>query len=192
MRLFVAAHPSDEVRTGAARCADQLRDRLEHVGASRGIRWIPPANLHLTVWFLGEVSEPRAGAVLDALRPPIPIAPFRLRVSGFGAFPPSGPPRVLWMGVTEGLQTLALLHEAVGARLEPWGFRPEGRAYSAHLTIARLKEPPQGEARSAIRHAVAHEQADAGGCRIDHLIVFRSRTSPSGAAYEPLLRVPLT
>ena len=192
MRLFVAAHPSEEVRNGAARGAGQLRDRLEHVGAARGIRWIPPANMHLTVWFLGEVSDPRAGAVLEALAPPVTIPPFDLHVSGFGAFPPSGPPRVLWMSVTEGLQGLALLHEEVGARLQPWGFRPEGRAYSAHLTIARLKEPPQGAARVAIRHAVAHEQADAGRCRIDHLIVFRSHTSPSGAAYEPLLRVPLT
>lgn len=192
MRLFVAAHPSDEVRNGAARCAGQLRDRLEHVGAARGIRWIPPGNMHLTVWFLGEVSDPRAGAVLEALAPPMTIPPFDLHVSGFGAFPPSGPPRVLWMSVTEGLHGLALLHEEVGARLQPWGFRPEGRAYSAHLTIARLKDPPQGAARVAIRQAVAHEQADAGRCRIDHLIVFRSRTAPSGAAYEPLLRVPLT
>jgi RNA 2',3'-cyclic 3'-phosphodiesterase len=192
VRLFVAAHPSEEVRTAAVRCADRLRARLEHVGASHGIRWIPAGNMHLTVWFLGEVSDARAGAVLDALRPPLTVRPFTLQVSGFGAFPPSGPPRVLWMGVTEGLEGLALLHEEVGSRLQPWGFRPEGRAYSAHLTIARLKEPPHGAARAAIRHAVMHEEADAGSCRVDHLLVFRSRTSPSGAAYEPLLRVPLT
>lgn len=191
MRLFVAAHPSEEVRTAAARCADRLRERLEHVGAAPGIRWIPPGNMHLTVWFLGEVSDARADAVLDALRPPIPFAPFSLHISGFGAFPPSGPPRVLWMSVTEGLDGLAHLHEEVGARLQPWGFRPEGRAYSAHLTIARLKEPPHGAARAAIRNAVMHEEGDAGICPVDHLVVFRSRTSPSGAAYEPLLRVPL-
>lgn len=147
--------------------------------------------MHLTVWFLGEVTEARAGAVLDALKPPIPIPSFTLRISGFGAFPPSGPPRVLWMGVTEGLEGLALLHEHVGTRLQPWGFRPEGRAYSAHLTIARVKESPAGAARTAIRHAVTHEPGDAGTCPIDHLVVVRSRTSPSGAAYEPLLRVPL-
>ena len=192
MRLFVAAHPSEEVRTGAAACATRLRERLEHVGAARGIRWIPPGNMHLTVWFLGEVSDARAGAVLEALQPPMTVPPFDLCVSGFGAFPPSGPPRVLWMGVTEGLDGLAELHEQVGARLQPWGFRPEGRAYSAHLTIGRIKEPPPSAARAAIRHAVAHEAGDAGTCRIDHLVVFRSRTAPSGAAYEPLLRVPLS
>jgi len=148
--------------------------------------------MHLTVWFLGDVSDARAGAVLEALREPLHVGPFPLHVEGFGAFPPSGPPRALWMGVTRGLQQLARLHDEVGVRLQPWGFPPEGRAYSAHLTIARVKEPPPGPARAAIRHAVAHQEGDAGACRIDHLLVFRSRTSPAGAVYEPLLRVPLT
>jgi len=176
----------------AAACADRLRARLEHAGAARGIRWVPQGNMHLTVWFLGEVSDARAGAVLEALQPPMAVPPFELQVAGFGAFPPSGPPRVLWMGVRRGLQALARLHEEVGARLQPWGFPPEARAYSAHLTIARIKEPPHGAARAALRHAARLEAGDAGMCWIDHLTVFRSRTAPAGAAYEPLLRVPLT
>jgi 2'-5' RNA ligase len=192
MRLFVAAHPSQEVRTKAAACADRLRARLEHAGVARGLRWIAPGNMHLTVWFLGEVSDARAGAVLETLQLPIAVPPFELHVAGFGAFPPSGPPRVLWMGVTRGLRELAQLHDEVGARLQPWGFPPEGRAYSAHLTMARIKEPPHGAARAALRNVVTHEPGDAGTCRIDHLTVFRSRTAPVGAAYEPLLRVPLT
>jgi len=192
MRLFVAAHPSEDVRTRAAACTERLRARLEHAGAARGIRWIPSGNMHLTVWFLGEVSDARAGAVLEALQPPIAVPPFELHVAGFGAFPPSGPPRVLWMGVMRGLQELARLHDEIGARLQPWGFLPEARAYSAHLTVARIKEPPRGAARAALRNAAAHEPGDAGACLIDHVTVFRSRTAPAGAAYEPLLRVPLT
>lgn len=192
MRLFVAAHPSDDVRARAAACAGVLRQRLEGAGAAQGIRWISPSNMHLTVWFLGDVSDARAGAVLEALQPPLRTGSFALHVEGFGAFPPSGPPRVLWMGVTRGLEQLARLHDEVGSRLQPWGFAPEGRAYSAHLTIGRVREAPSGAARAAIRNAETHQQGDAGACRMDHLTVFRSRTSPAGAVYEPLLRVPLT
>jgi len=191
VRLFVAAEPSERVRTSAAACTQRLRDRLDAGHAGGGIRWIPPDHLHLTVWFLGEVSEARASAVLDALRPALDVPGFDLHLAGFGAFPPSGPPRVLWMGVMRGLDELAAAHDQVGARLEPWGFAPEARAYSAHLTIARVKHPPQGAARAALRRAVAHEPANAGSCRIAELTVFRSRTSPQGAVYEPLLRVPL-
>ena len=192
MRLFVAAEPSDDVRNAAVECAQRLRARLERSHADSGLRWVPASNLHLTVWFLGEVSEPRADAVLDALRPALETPSFELHIDGFGAFPPSGPPRVMWMGVTRGLAELARAHEEVGTRLQPWGFPAEGRAYSAHLTIARVKEPPHGAARTALRQALAHEPADAGSCRIPELTVFRSRTSPKGAVYERLLRVPLS
>lgn len=192
MRLFVAAEPAAEVRRAAADCAARLRARLEREDAAKGIRWIPAENLHLTVWFLGEVSDARTSPVLDALRPALATPSFDLHLEGFGAFPPSGPPRVFWIGVTEGLAQLAMAHDEVGERLQPWGFAPEARAYSAHLTIARVKESPHGGARGKIRAAIAEEPADAGTCRIDALTVFRSRTHPSGAVYEPLLRVPLT
>ena len=160
--------------------------------AADGLRWVPAENLHLTVWFLGEVSDARASAVIESFMPRMKAPAFDLHLAGFGAFPPAGPPRVLWIGVTEGLPQLAQAHDEVGERLAPWGFAPEGRAYSAHLTVARVKDPPRGAARRAMREAVVAEACDAGRFRVEALTVFRSRTSPHGAAYEPLLRVPLS
>ncbi len=191
MRLFVAAEPSAPVRAAAAEAVAALKEQLEAAGAGAGLRWVPTANLHLTVWFLGEVSDARAAAVLEVLSAPLHVAPFDLRLSGFGAFPPSSAPRVLWMGVAEGVAQLARAHDEIGQRLAPWGFPPEGRAYSAHLTIARVKEPPHGRARASMRAILENSRAEAGPCRIEALQVFRSRTAPSGAVYEPLLRVPL-
>ena len=112
MRLFVAAEPSERVRLAAAETGATLRAALDAKHASRGFRWIPPENLHLTVWFLGEVSDQRSAAILDTLRSPLTERPFSLRISGLGAFPPSGSPRVIWMGVTEGLDALARLQLA--------------------------------------------------------------------------------
>ena len=192
MRLFVAAEPSDAVRQAAGACADRLRRRLEASNAGHGLRWLAAEHLHLTVWFLGEVSDARASAVIASLAPPMRVRAFDLELAGFGAFPPSGPPRVLWIGVTQGVAQLAEAHDEVGARLEPWGFAPEGRAYSAHLTIARVKDPPRGPARLALREALLAEACEAGRCRVEALTVFRSRTLAHGAVYEPLLRVPLS
>lgn len=179
------------MRRAAAASAGQLRAALASRDLDRGIRWVPQTNLHLTVWFLGEVSDARATAVLESLKAPLPVPPFALHLTDLGAFPPSGPPRVFWLGVAEGGDELSRLHDAVGARLEPWGFRGEGRPYAAHLTLARVKEPPPPAARPVIRQLLRDTDADAGRCRLDTLTVFRSRTSPHGAAYEPLLRVPL-
>jgi 2'-5' RNA ligase len=192
VRLFVAAEPSAEVRRDAADCAARLRQRLDAANAGHGLRWVPAENLHLTIWFLGEVSDARASAIIQSLAPPMKAPAFDLHLAGLGAFPPSGPPRVLWIGVTQGVAQLAMAHDEVGERLAPWGFAPEGRAYSAHLTIARVKEPPRGGARKVIREQVLAERCDSRLCRVETLTVFRSRTTAHGATYEPLLRVPLS
>jgi 2'-5' RNA ligase len=190
MRLFVAAELSGAVRAAAARGAGQLRERLAAAGVADGIRWVTPGNMHLTVWFRGEVSDARSAGILDALRPSLAMPAFDVHVAGFGVFPPSGAPRVLWMGVAGGREALAQAHALVGARLQPWGVQGDGRAYSAHLTVARVREQ-QGRARVAIRQAAAAVRCDAGSCRIEALTLFRSHTGPGGAAYAPLLRVPL-
>lgn len=202
MRLFVAADLSAGVRAAAAACAARLRARLAAAGAQEGIRWVAPGHMHLTVWFLGEVSDARAAVVIDALGPPLPMPAFDVHVAGFGVFPPSGAPRVIWMGLASGRAELARAHDLVGERLMPWGFPPEARAYSAHLTVARIKDQrgdqrgdhrgdPRGPGRAVLRSAVAAESGDAGRCRVPALTLFRSRTEASGAVYEPLLRVPL-
>lgn len=191
MRLFVAAEPSETVRHAAADAGRRLRAALGTKGLDHGIRWVPEENLHLTVWFLGEVSDQRATAVLDVLRPALTVPTFTLHAGGLGAFPPSGSPRVFWMGVSRGQQELSLLHDEVGARLSPWGFAAEGRPYSAHFTLARVKEPPKPAARVVIRQLLRDAHADAGSCQIGALTVFRSRTLPQGSVYESLLRVPL-
>ena len=192
MRLFVGVEPSAEVRDAAARTAASLRTAIDRQAGGREFRWVPAENLHLTVWFLGEVPESRLTTILDPLSRPFAQPAFVLRLSGVGVFPTSGSPRVLWMGVKLGLDALSSLHMEVGARLQPLGFAPDGRPYSAHLTLARIKAPLPASARTMLREAVAKSKADAGACRIDGVTLFRSRTAPGGARYESLLRVPLS
>ena len=97
-----------EVSSRGTRAARQLSAARLHVRRSRGSRWIPPPNLHLTVWFLGEVSDARAGAIARrAAASRSTSRPFELRLAGLRAFPPSGPPRVFWMGVARGARALA-------------------------------------------------------------------------------------
>jgi 2'-5' RNA ligase len=99
---------------------------------------------------------------------------------------------VLWLGVAAGLTALASAHAEVGERLAPWGFVPETRPYSAHLTIARIKQPLAPADRVELRQALQATAADPGTCRVDALTVYRSRTSAKGAVYEAVQRVPLS
>ena len=191
MRLFIGIELDDAVTAAAAEAALQLKARLGAVAPGFNARWIDRANLHITLWFIGEVVDERAGSIAESLRAPFDIAPFRLELGGCGAFPPSGAPRVLWIGTTRGADPMRDLYGRIEKRLVPLGFAAERRPYTPHLTIARVKDPGRASGR-VIRQAIAAIPAACGESAVAAVTLFRSRLSPRGAAYEPLLRVPLT
>lgn len=181
MRLFVAVEIVDEARQVAADVADRLRNELGSIVAAR---WANPANMHLTVRFIGHVVDERVPAVLDALRPSVRVAPFDVVLGGCGVFPSSGMPRVIWIGLREGLHSLAAMHEEFNRRLEPLGFDPEDRPYSAHLTLARLTG-----GRSSVRRTIAGKIVTPVRWRVTKAAVFHSLLSPKGSRYQRLFHV---
>jgi RNA 2',3'-cyclic 3'-phosphodiesterase len=188
MRLFIGVELDDHVRTAAAAIAESLKRGL---GRAVEARWIGSANLHITLWFLGEVEESRVEPVIRALDTPFRETAFDLEITGAGVFPATGAPRVIWLGLTSGADALRRLHTELATRLPSLGFEPERRAYSAHLTIARIKEVPRSGSYREIRDVIHNQPAHAGRCRIEAVTLFRSRLSPKGASYEAILRVPL-
>jgi RNA 2',3'-cyclic 3'-phosphodiesterase len=192
MRLFVGVELDEHVKTAAASVVERLRSFSQRTVPKLDVRWIPPANLHITLWFIGEVADARADAIAGALkRSPMSTLPFDLALAGCGAFPPSGPPRIFWIGVRQGGVEMASLYREIGNRLAPLGFLPERRDYTAHLTIARVRDADR-RASKVLRETLAELPADCGSCPVDAVTLFRSRLSPRGATYEPLLRVPLS
>lgn len=189
MRLFVGLELDGPVRAAAAAVSSRLERRLSSVAREFKARWVVPDNLHITVWFFGEVADAPAARLIEHLAAPLGLSPFDLAVRGCGAFPRSGPPRVLWIGTADGVTGMIDAHAALVERLAPLGYAPEARAFSPHLTLARVKDP--GRDARAVRETLAGEAADCGRTVVSALTLFRSRLSPHGAAYEPLLRVPL-
>jgi RNA 2',3'-cyclic 3'-phosphodiesterase len=187
MRIFVAVEIDDDARQVAQATAEALR---REAGAALNARWVAPENMHLTVRFIGDVHNDRAPALLDALAPPLEIPAFELAFAGCGMFPTSGAPRVIWIGLAAGLPQLAALHDAFDRRLAPFGFEPERRPFSAHLTLARLKDPPKG-ARPAVQQAIRRVAVPSARCLVTRATVFQSHLSPRGSRYEPLVFVPL-
>ena len=188
MRLFIGVELDDRVKAAAASIGESLQREL---GPRLDARWVPPANLHITLWFLGEVHESRVELTMDAVIRPLDETAFDIEISGAGAFPPSGPPRVLWLGVTAGADSLARVHAELTRRLEPIGYEAERRPYSAHLTLARVKNIARTVSARDIRSVLQARPAHAGRCRIEAVTVFRSRVSAKGATYEALQRVRL-
>lgn len=155
------------------------------------LRWIPAEQMHLTVRFIGQVPDETVPALLNALESPLPLEPFELELAGCGVFPRSGPPRVIWIGLSQGTERLQAMHEEFNRRLDPFGFEAEARPFSAHLTLVRIKEIGSLAGRQ-LRESVRDMQPHTVRCRVDAATVFKSDLSSRGARYTAMLHVPLT
>src|SRR3954451_16592056 len=91
MRLFVGLPLPAEYQAMLAALDPKLR----------GLRWLPAEQLHLTMSFLGEVTEEPA-AELRAQLAAIRVAPFFLPLQGLGSFQSRGKVSVVWAGVGRG------------------------------------------------------------------------------------------
>jgi 2'-5' RNA ligase len=187
MRLFVGVELADAVRDIAAHATNELKRRL---GTRLDARWVPVENMHLTVRFIGYVADESVPAVLDAMTAPLDCEPFEIELAGCGRFPPRGAPRVIWIGLTRGLQPLTALHEEFNRRLGPLGFDAETRPYSAHLTLARIKDA-RAAAATQIDAAFESVRIPNATQRVERLALFESRLSQKGPSYTIVRRLPL-
>jgi 2'-5' RNA ligase len=191
MRLFVAIDLSDAQRAEAARAADVLQRALDGARAPRAIRWVAPAALHLTVRFIGEVDDDHGGRIVTELARPLDVAPFQLALADVGTFPPSGLPRVVWVGVGDGQAGASAAHHGIETRLTALGVRSEARTFRPHLTLGRVREIGRSQAAELMK-AARGLRIDPAPARVERLTLYRSHLSPKGPRYEPLTRTPLT
>lgn len=178
MRLFTAIDLPQEVRGRL----DELIGKLRPLAR---IQWSRAANLHITTKFIGEWPVERLPELQRALagleaREPIPI-----RVAGLGFFPNPKAPRVFWAGV-QAPPSLAVLAEDTNRALAHL-VEPEARAYSPHLTLARIKDQPP---TSKILHPGF--EPEFGSFVADRFYLYLSKPGPGGSVYTKLSEFPIT
>ncbi len=179
VRAFLALALPEDVRAALGRAQDDLRRAQAQVG------WVAPANLHLTLVFLGDTF----GATLRSLAPGLAAvaaasAPFALRVAGLGAFGRPRAPRVLWAGIPEPPPALGVLQSGAAAAARAAGIRLEDRPFAAHVTLGRVRS---GRNLMALSERLRYnETLDFGTAAIGDVRLMRSRLLPGGPAYERL------
>jgi 2'-5' RNA ligase len=180
MRLFTAVTLGSTVEARATGGIERLK------ALAPKARWINPEGVHLTLAFLGEVDPVQLPAIGDALTPVAGHhAPFTLTIEGGGCFGAPRHPHVLWAGVGGSTAALGALQAEVATVLEPLGFPRDKRLYTAHLTLARSKDPRGDAAFLECKRALEGEHW--GEARVEHLLLFESK----GGRYLPRLELPL-
>ncbi|MEK9661181.1 MAG: RNA 2',3'-cyclic phosphodiesterase [Alphaproteobacteria bacterium] len=176
LRLFVAlALPRD--------IAGRLAAMQQPLPRSR---WVAPESMHVTLRFIGEVSNDVAADVDDMLAR-VTAEPFDMYIGGVGRFASKGRLRALWAGV-ERSEPLLHLQARIETACQRAGLDPEGRKFHPHVTLARCRDIREELARPFL---AAHDGLYGDMVRVEEFVLYSSRLGHAGPSYTPEARYPL-
>ncbi len=184
MRCFSAIRLNDEVRAALTRVQRKL------AGTDVPVRWVPPANLHLTLVFYGDISATKAKLLAaDMEQASEGVLPFDLELYQLGCFGPVTAPRVVWVGVRETPAELRKLYNDLRDSARDHGLDVDERDYTAHITLGR------GQRR---RHSAAltlpldsYRNVSFGNMTVSSISLMRSERLDGGVRYEELYKAVL-
>ncbi|MFC2045657.1 RNA 2',3'-cyclic phosphodiesterase [Chloroflexota bacterium] len=188
VRSFIAIDLPDEVKRALAQIQTQIK-----LSDLRGVKWVNPYGIHLTLQFLGNVSlgklDEISGAITNAGHG---IPPFHLAIKGLGVFPNLKRVQVVWVGIDGEIDKLINLQKLIEINLTPLGFTPEKRAFTPHLTVARLRNEVTLDERQRLGQVIANTRFEkAYDFEVDAVNLMKSQLTKEGAIYSRISSVRL-
>jgi len=166
-RLFIGL----EIPAALAEPLSMLR------GGLPGARWIDPENYHMTLRFIGDVDDALARDIASVLGQ-VRRSGFEIRLNGLSSFGGRKPRAVVASAMpSQSVMELQAEHERLMRRV---GLEPEGRKFTPHVTLARLRDSSSWQ--------VAEYLSERGGFRsppfpVSRFVLFSSRASVGGGPY---------
>ena len=195
LRTFVAIDLSPACLDAIAAEQARLQRHLAEAELSRALSWSPPANIHLTLRFLGDTAPQQRQELIAALqRAAAAWRPFDLAIAGMGGFPNLRRPRVLWLGMNGDLAALTAVQTTVETLVQAAGLPAEDKGFSPHLTLARGHRDASPRMLAEVGQAVSGytPAPPPPPFTVDRIVYYHSDLRPGGAVYTPLAVVPFT
>ena len=188
IRSFIAIELPEEVKAGLRRIQTELK-----LPGHTFVKWVATESVHLTLKFLGNIPPQKVAEITGVMEQASQgIGPFQLEVTEVGAFPNLRQPRVLWVGIKGDIDKLIAWQQHLDNGLVPLGFAKEARAFTPHLTLARLREGCSPEDRRNFGEMVAKTPIDVSyKFNVNSLNLMKSQLLPGGAVYNRLAEVKL-
>ena len=185
MRCFIAIDVDQAVKADLADVQTQI---MEQVDLWKGeVKWVRPEAMHLTLKFLGEIKNPQSVTVCNITEAVCQRhRSFAVDVREVGFFGGRSA-RVVWVGVGRDSQALLDLQADLEGELDQAGWPPEGRRFSAHLTLGRVKQ--YGAGRALAQGLGAFKELDLGAIPVNTVSVYQSQLRPQGPLYTALPRI---
>ncbi|MCP9471206.1 MAG: RNA 2',3'-cyclic phosphodiesterase [Nitrospira sp.] len=196
LRAFLAVELGDELKRQVTLVQEDLKRRLGRE-ASKAVRiaWVQASSIHLTIKFLGDIDE----SLIEPMRRAVGVAiqehrPIFIPLERIGTFPHPREPRILWVGPqvrwegSEEAQRLAALHRMVEDCCSSIGcaMAMDGRLFSPHLTLARVKEGAREVGRLLAASGVMDRPLFVGTLAVESIALIKSDLKPAGPIYTKL------
>ncbi|MDD5447220.1 MAG: RNA 2',3'-cyclic phosphodiesterase [Methanocellales archaeon] len=179
IRTFIAVDLSSEIR-------ERIKD-IQRQFAGYAVRLVDPDLAHITIKFLGDISEDKVDPINDALSR-IHCSPFDIDIEGIEVFPNLSYIRVIWVSAKGDFREL---HQEVEAALNPLGFPPDNRKFTAHATLSRGKEMSKEQKKSLASKISQLSDAKLGRMKVDCIRFKKSTLTQNGPIYDTLHEVRL-
>ncbi|MBP7216092.1 MAG: RNA 2',3'-cyclic phosphodiesterase [Candidatus Omnitrophica bacterium] len=178
MRAFIAISLPPSAKDSLA----TIQKKLQAYKAD--VRWVEPKNIHLTLRFLGEITDDMARSITTILDENAKgIAPYPISLSSLGAFPTISAARVIWIGLNKGAQETTYLANLVEKQLSALGIPEAEKPFSAHITLGRLRSPAGS---NKLKEALQNKITLSGNIefQVGCITLFKSTLTPTGPVYE--------
>jgi RNA 2',3'-cyclic 3'-phosphodiesterase len=186
--MFLAVVPDDPASSALGRLAGDVEGTLGE--AAHWLRWTPRLNIHVTLYFLGDVDDEPARRLTHALAAQLQPRPFEISLGPPQFGPSAGPPRVLWLPIDRGSDRLQQLHRELGERIGGAGLALEPRAFTPHLTVARVRDRHRREAGRLRGRIDGLPRADVRWI-VAEVVLFLSDLGGPSPRYEAIHRTAL-
>ncbi|MBI3602252.1 MAG: RNA 2',3'-cyclic phosphodiesterase [Candidatus Omnitrophica bacterium] len=177
MRAFIAVELSHEWQTLISQIQQKIKTQTP-------IRWVKPSQAHLTLKFLGHITDQQASLIEDRLKGIGSKTPcLMLETESIGAFPSIKTPQIIWLGLKENPALIKLAGE-IETALQSLGFTAENRDFKSHITLGRLKNNDR-----ALISSLSELKVEILCQKVEHISLFKSTLTPQGPVHEILKRI---
>jgi 2'-5' RNA ligase len=158
----------------------------EFYKVEKNIKWAKPENIHITIYFFGEVQVTDLNELELILKNAVKgLKPFTVTIKGISAFPSLERPRVIWIGVQNPTRELNAIYDGINRGLKETGLKikRDVRGFTPHLTIGRIK----GKYDKRIINKIQDKRdMEFGTFQIKNIVLYQSILRREGPIYKSL------
>lgn len=183
MRVFIGIKLNDSVKEEINKALKPFKK------ISTPVKWVIAENIHLTLKFIGEISEGKYLQVKESLtNNNFNISPFNLKILNLGKFGRGNSINVLWAGI-ENNNELKTLFKEIENRLEKINIKKDTREFKPHITLGRNKK--QFNFKAFFKLLDKYNNHFISETKVDNFQIFKSELSYSGPTHTILKEIPI-